>query len=58
MRAAEQRLAGRRASLGTGHAKYLTLRMKFLKKDFETVLIDRFSSKTALLKKLTENGSC
>jgi hypothetical protein len=45
------------AGLGSGHAKYLTLRTKFLKKDFETVLIDRFCSKTALLRKMTENGS-
>ena len=43
---------------GSGHAKYLTLQMKYLKKGFETVLNDRFCSKTGLLRKLTENGSC
>jgi hypothetical protein len=35
---------------GSGHAKQLTLRVKCLKSVSETVLIDRFSSKTAQLR--------
>jgi hypothetical protein len=36
----------------------LTLQIKWHKSVSETVLIDRFSSKTALLRESTKNGSC
>ena len=42
-------------SRGSGHAKYLILKLKWHKNLSETVLIHRFSSKTALLRESTKN---
>jgi hypothetical protein len=43
---------------GSGHAKWLTLRRKCHNNVSKSALIDRFSSKTALLRDSTKNGSC
>jgi hypothetical protein len=45
-------------AMGSGHAKKLTLRLKCHNNAFKMVLIDQFSSKTALLRESTKNGSC
>ena len=43
---------------GSGHAKWFTLFRKCHKNVSKSALIDRFSSKTALLRDSTKNGTC
>ena len=47
--AKDKRLYSKWAKLGSGHANKLTLNLKWHKNASETVLIDQFSFKTAIL---------